>query len=235
MGKCLWGVRWQIQHGKKIIHACAPSIKGIPWRFFGVYHKVSLKTWKFKQSLPSLDHIWQHLSPCNFIIGKKIAPQGHFFHVLACTLKTLWVMYHSQACNYHTHALQATHFLLWLYSSSKGSKPPEGIKWVWTCFWEGSYSDIRQGGGKPRGTCISGSNAQVAGRLSLHEGSICSKQKLAVFRTLNHMEEKSQVGSRNGWRPGDIDYWLPNSTGKMFSERSVEPVMQSWSTVIKAK
>lgn len=144
-------------------------------------------------------------------------------------------MYHSQAHNYHTPPLQATHFLLWLYSSTKGSRPSRGNRRVWTCFWEGNCSDIRQGGGKPRGACITRSNAQVAGRISLHEESICSKQKLTVLRALNHMEEKSQVGSGNGWRPGDINYWLPNSTGKMFSERSVGPVMQSWSTVINAK
>lgn len=84
----------------------------------------------------------------------------------------------------------------------------------------------RQGGRKPRRACITRSNAWVAGRISLHEGSICSKQKITVLSTLNHMEEKRQVGS-SGWRPGDVNYWLPNSTGKMFSERSVEPMMQS--------
>lgn len=160
---------------------------------------------------------------------------GTFFHALACTLKT------SGPCIIHMLVItidppcKPPTFCFDFTVHQREASPAEGKKQVWTCFWEGSYSDTRQGGGKPRGACITRSNAQVAGRISLHEGSICSKQKLTVLSTLNHMEVKSQVGSMNGWRPGDIYYWLPNSTGKMFPERSVEPGTQSWSTIIKAE
>lgn len=146
-------------------------------------------------------------------------------------------MCHLHAWTYHGPSLQAIHFLIWLYSLSqlrqsqwreqKGSGPAFGEEAPVT---QGRKEGSQQRHARHQVKCIRGRQNQTS-----HEESVHSKQKLTVLSTLNHAEKKSEIDSRNCWRPGDINYWLPNSTGKMFSERSVEPAMWSWSAVIKTE
>lgn len=66
---------------------------------------------------------------------------------------------------------------------------------------QGREEGSREGLAGRQVKCVGGRQNQT-----IHEESIRSEQKLTVLSTFNYVEKKSQVDSRNCWRPGDINY-----------------------------